>query len=256
MENDIVIGREMLATAPDGPGAFYYFDIENRGWFVNSGADEQEFNVGMISMPDPKFLQHIFDTLQSSGLPFEIWVPDQILTDLQIDLSRNNLEYSSSFPYMVLDKNGMENLNLPDTQGPEVVDTLEKLKQAVALHILVFGFDESIANTMGEMLLANPNVKTLLLYEQSHPVSSAMAVIDPETNTAGIWNVVTDPKKQKQGLGTKIMISLIKELESQGVESIHLLATEEGKKMYQNLGFEERYTIHTFSKKSAESNPQ
>lgn len=52
-----------------------------------------------------------------------------------------------------------------------------------------------------------------------------------------IYNVLTYPKHRRKGLSTKVLSALFEEAKDRGVSSIDLLATEDGKKVYEQMGF-------------------
>jgi len=53
-----------------------------------------------------------------------------------------------------------------------------------------------------------------------------------------VYNVFTYPEHRRKGIALQVMQALIKEAESLGVASVDLLATEEGKPLYDKLGFQ------------------
>ena len=52
-----------------------------------------------------------------------------------------------------------------------------------------------------------------------------------------IYNVYTYPQYRRKGIATKVLQSLLANAELLGVASVDLLATEEGKPLYEKLGF-------------------
>jgi ribosomal protein S18 acetylase RimI-like enzyme len=55
--------------------------------------------------------------------------------------------------------------------------------------------------------------------------------------TGYILNVWTDEKYRRQGLATKLLINTMEDAKKAGVNRIHLKATEQGKFVYEKLGF-------------------
>jgi len=53
-----------------------------------------------------------------------------------------------------------------------------------------------------------------------------------------VYNVFTYPKYRRKGIATKVMQALLKEAELLDIASVDLLSTEEGKFLYEKLGFE------------------
>jgi len=52
-----------------------------------------------------------------------------------------------------------------------------------------------------------------------------------------VYNVFTYPQYRRKGIATKVMGALLADAESLGVASVDLLATEDGKPLYEKLGF-------------------
>lgn len=55
--------------------------------------------------------------------------------------------------------------------------------------------------------------------------------------TGTILNVLTYPEYRRMGIATKLVYRIIDEAKQQGVSSIDLSATEDGKPLYEKLGF-------------------
>lgn len=61
----------------------------------------------------------------------------------------------------------------------------------------------------------------------------------PTGKTATVFNVLTYPQYRRKGYATKAMKMLIEEAKKKDVSYIELLATKDGRPLYQKLGFEE-----------------
>lgn len=55
--------------------------------------------------------------------------------------------------------------------------------------------------------------------------------------TATLLNVITYPEYRRKGIATQVIKFLIEEAELKRISSIDLLATEQGKSLYEKLGF-------------------
>ena len=55
--------------------------------------------------------------------------------------------------------------------------------------------------------------------------------------TGTLLNVITYPKYRREGIATKIIEKIIDESKKEGVSSIDLMATEDGKPLYEKMGF-------------------
>ncbi|MCL2408532.1 MAG: GNAT family N-acetyltransferase [Oscillospiraceae bacterium] len=53
-----------------------------------------------------------------------------------------------------------------------------------------------------------------------------------------VYNVYTYPQYRRKGIATKVMAALLDEAKVLGVASVDLLATDDGKPLYEKLGFQ------------------
>jgi len=61
---------------------------------------------------------------------------------------------------------------------------------------------------------------------------------DPCTQRAVILNVYTEPEFRKRGIARQIMLTILAWVKEQGLRSANLHASDEGRPLYEKLGFE------------------
>jgi GNAT superfamily N-acetyltransferase len=61
---------------------------------------------------------------------------------------------------------------------------------------------------------------------------------DPCTQRAVILNVYTEPEFRKRGIARQIMLTILAWVKEQGFRSVNLHASDEGRPLYEKLGFE------------------
>jgi GNAT superfamily N-acetyltransferase len=61
---------------------------------------------------------------------------------------------------------------------------------------------------------------------------------DPCTERAVILNVYTEPEFRKRGIARQIMVAILAWIKEQGLRSVNLHASAEGRSLYEQLGFE------------------
>jgi GNAT superfamily N-acetyltransferase len=61
---------------------------------------------------------------------------------------------------------------------------------------------------------------------------------DPCTERAVILNVYTEPEFRKRGIARQIMLTILAWVKEQGLRSVNLHASDEGRPLYEKLGFE------------------
>jgi len=58
-----------------------------------------------------------------------------------------------------------------------------------------------------------------------------------------VYNVYTNPEYRRRGIATQVMTALLQEAEKLNVAVIDLLSTDDGKSLYEKLGFKvQKYT--------------
>jgi len=62
--------------------------------------------------------------------------------------------------------------------------------------------------------------------------------LDPCTERAVILNVYTEPEFRKRGIARQIMLTILAWVKQQGLRSVNLHASDEGRPLYEQLGFE------------------
>jgi GNAT superfamily N-acetyltransferase len=61
---------------------------------------------------------------------------------------------------------------------------------------------------------------------------------DPCTERAVILNVYTEPEFRNRGIARQIMLTILAWVKQQGLRSVNLHASDEGRPLYEQLGFE------------------
>ncbi len=61
---------------------------------------------------------------------------------------------------------------------------------------------------------------------------------DPCTQRAVILNMFTEPQFRKQGIARQVMLAILAWIKQQGLHGVNLHASEEGRSLYEKLGFE------------------
>lgn len=107
--------------------------------------------------------------------------------------------------------------------------------------------DEELDNFFYEKLNDNSLVEWLAL--ENNEVIATAAIIFYQfppvyTNKAGtkgyIANIYTKPEYRKMGIATNLLKKVINEAKTRGVSKLFLIASKDGRKLYQNFGFESK----------------
>ncbi len=65
------------------------------------------------------------------------------------------------------------------------------------------------------------------------------SVVFPTGKTGTLLNVITDPQHRRKGYASLVVSRIVEEARKLGVDSIDLTATQAGKSLYDQLGFQE-----------------
>ena len=109
----------------------------------------------------------------------------------------------------------------------------ENLRQNLKIYFQKYipanGFIAFIAEDNGNIL------STAFLSVAERPPMAAF----PSSLCGTVYNVFTYPEFRKQGIATKVMTALLEEAKKLDVVHVDLLATDDGKYLYEKLGFSE-----------------
>src|SRR5579872_5868160 len=104
----------------------------------------------------------------------------------------------------------------------------------------------SLSSSYLETAMADGSFRAWLAAAGDRVVAGGAVVISPwpahpydlECRRATILNVYTDPEYRRQGIARRLMETMIAWCRQQGFARITLHASEEGKPLYESLGFE------------------
>ena len=91
----------------------------------------------------------------------------------------------------------------------------------------------------------NSSYKMFVGYIADEPVTICCAVIDEDFG--GIYDIVTNPKFQRKGLGTYMTSLASKYLIQNGCSIIGMQASDDGQYVYTKMGFESFGTFRVYS---------
>lgn len=131
------------------------------------------------------------------------------------------------------------------------MDTLTMLRLDFLRHMGTVGEDDetSIRDQFAAYLTQHLNREavSILAEIEGRAVSTALLVVAeqpahrylPSGRTGTLLNVYTYPEYRRRGLSTQVVEAIIEEARKIGVSAIDLLATPDGKPLYEKLGFRE-----------------
>ena len=98
----------------------------------------------------------------------------------------------------------------------------------------------------------NEKIKMFVGYIDQVPAAICSCVIDDKFG--GIYDIVTNPKFQKRGLGTYMTSIAIQFLKENGCDIIGMQASQDGQRIYDKLGFKQFDLFKVYSNKNLLAN--
>lgn len=170
--------------------------------------------------------------------PFAWWVgPSCDPTWIGAILQEMRFKKSTAEHAMMRD---LEKFKAAENNGTITIDQVTTATQ-LDHFIQVLEVYDATARIFYEKLLkhlAYSNEKLFVAYEGGVPVVIASLYIDYESNSAGIFNVITREDKRGHGYGTQMMNHLMEASQKMNMKYASLLASSDsGYRIYERLGF-------------------
>jgi ribosomal protein S18 acetylase RimI-like enzyme len=241
-------GDAILAVSLDAQELQSELHTPGEVWCVVTGEETPDFNLGMVETGpnDISNLQTLISIMKEYKLPCLLLTPNEnpSLQELAIE---EELEYVGAAPVMEFNIDDLESAPQPIKQMLiKPVEDINQLKIATKIQAESLGYDEGVINrTLGEKVLHNPQVKVFIGYENGDIPVSTVTVVE-HGNIATIWNVGTFSEYQRQGKGTEIMRGVLDWYADRGIESLYLLSSDAGKRLYTKLGFKTVQELDTW----------
>ena len=186
-----------------------------------------------------KRVRDVINLFKDSNTPFSWWVSDQdtpiSLINHLIDMGLNYKEENIGM-YLLLDN--FEN-HPNDRIMFHKVDSYSRIKEFSEIITEVGGnhhaFKKIYSKIPIDILVDKNDFEMYIGYLDGTPVVSGIVVF--HSDVAGIYYVATIPNQRKQGFGTTMMKYLLEHAKSRGIPIATLQASQEGKSLYEKLGF-------------------
>ena len=227
--------RALVAQMCDAPG----FELHMTRNCVLSLTDEPlaDFNMLMLG-PDPNtedFLIRSVARARARGAPLTVMMSPHVAKTTTPIALRLGLTTAGTAPLMVLRAGTRVQPSRPTTitraLGPDLV--------GIAGDLVAAAFElprDAVARCIDVGLVETAGVETYIAWGDDRAVSAVS--VTPTGSTAGISLMATLPKHQRRGMGRALLTQVICDFRKRGVDRFYLGATEAGRALYQNLGFE------------------
>lgn len=181
------------------------------------------------------FLTRSMARAKERGLPLLAMMSPRAAQSLGPLAEQLGLSPAGSAPLMVL------RAGTPVSPGAtmKVTRALGAELVGIAGDLAAAAFDsprDVIARCIDVGITETAGVETYIGWSDGRPMSAV--TVTPTGNTAGISVMATWPEHQRRGMGRALLTHVITDYRSRGIERFHLTATEAGRPLYENLGFQ------------------
>lgn len=189
----------------------------------------------------------------AQGLPMIWWVgPNTQPDDLGERLASAGFTQADDFPMMAIDLQSMMVEPTPPNVTIKQVESEDELRVWSRILTDTFGLAGTGTNSFEELehsLGLQPDGKRYRFIGYLHDQPVATSALFAETGVAGIYNVATLPKAQRQGIGGAITLAPLLHARAMGYRVGTLQATPMGQPVYHRLGFKEitRFKLYAWS---------
>ncbi len=178
------------------------------------------------------------------GVPYRVWVVDELLDDLGEVPGRHGLEVQPDpYPGMVLHP-------IPEAPTPpagvEVVPAEESALDEVVRVAVEGGLSEDVARQLyTSSFAADPEVQVLVGRLEGKPVGTSTAI--QGGGASGVVAVGTAPPARRRGVGTALSWAAVDQGRQRGFDTIVLQASPMGLPVYGAMGFRTVVTYAEFA---------
>jgi GNAT superfamily N-acetyltransferase len=227
------------------------------GWYAGvCGIPFEIFNGGLIVQNRNEAVDEIINLFESTKVPGTIklfgaglGVANHLLEKGWVPRSTSPLmmwQADDSFDDFML-REGLTVERFPSTE--------ESRKTLWDLFVIVYGnAPDELRDAFLKIFVAHPGDYTYALKRDGEIVSIVTAV--HEGDYVGIWSMATPPAHQRKGYGGELLKFVMKTHKALGGKEFGLVATDEGKVLYDKLGWEtiEHYTSYGIRRDSEQEN--
>jgi len=195
-------------------------------------------------------IDEIVNLFQEKHIPFSWWVgPADSPSDLKERLISKGFIPKENDYGMYLD---LENyiLNSPNKLKIKQVSNTSELKEFDSIHVRSFGnpkaFDIIFNKIPSSAYQEKAPYRFYTGYINKKAVTTGVLVF--HANVVGIYYIVTLPEEKRKGYATEMMGHLLTIAKEENQKTAVLQASEQGKKVYEKIGFKECCIFQEFMK--------
>ncbi|MDR3179401.1 MAG: GNAT family N-acetyltransferase [Holosporaceae bacterium] len=224
--------------------------------FVDASVSSDTFNVACLrdkqklSEDDVKKMMEHY---AKKNMPFALWVGPQnfdekieeILLSANLKCVESELSMAANIQNVIMKFKEIEGL-----VTKEVSNITEFEDYGFVMASVFDPFDEEAIAFYKKISASydvkNEKYKMFVGYMHNEPAAICCSVVSDE-NFGGIYDIVTNPKFQRKGLGTYMTSVAIKNLIAVGCKIVGMQASDDGRHVYQKMGFESFGAFRVYS---------
>ncbi len=205
--------------------------VGDRWWATLSGMNTVDYNVVCWSRPDPD-LAHGFQLIKDAGVPAVQMLAGPGLAAAQ-DLSDAGWICIGTTPVMALDLSSMS-----DVEIDPAVQLIDRAQLPAVRAVIEETFDltpDLARVAIPEVASTDERIRVWALIEDD-VVKSCLATVEADGVWVG-WSMATPKALQRQGLGSRMLSSVIGLTAQEDTQWGLCYASTQGEPFYQALGF-------------------
>jgi len=212
----------------------YSFIRNKKGYSVPMWPSFYLYNI------DPDDYVNVIGKSLNKELPWQIWIEKEPDNDRIIKyLREQGFKKIGEFTGMAVDINILDNLRERESVRILKVATHEMLIDWVSMVVKEWwgGDDKRVGSVLNvyKELYTSKDVELFVAYYNGTPVGTSLGIFDGDS--VGLYMIFTHSDYRNQGIGKLLTLAPLLSGKEKGYKSGVLYATEEGKIIYDQIGF-------------------
>ena len=223
--------------------------------FVDSGLSCDTFNIIHVTNGTAILKEEITTAIgyfRHRHLSFCIWISEKNLTEKVKDyFSELSVVQKNSEPGMILDLDGYERFEDKLHESIAIATSVRHIEDYAAVIAANWNPpDKNVIDyyrtTRHNYLSPNHGIFLLIYYVQGAPVGT-LEMFPSDDQTVGLYGLATLSGFRGKGIGHAMLTYSLNRAKENGYRQVVLQASEEGLRLYQRIGFQQRTTFYEYA---------
>ena len=226
------------------------------GWYAGvCGIPFEIFNGGLIVKNRKEAVDEVIELFESTKVPGTIKLFGAGLNVANYLLEKGWVPRSTSPLMMWKADDSLDEFELREGLSVERFPSTEESRKTLwDLFVIVYGeAPDEMRDAFLKIFVVHPDDYTYALKKDGEIVSIVTAI--HQGDYVGIWSMATPPAHQRNGYGGELLKFVMKTHKQMGGKDFGLVATDEGKVLYDKLGWQtiEHYTSYGIKREEGEN---